>query len=296
MVVSAFSVVSSVHTTSQESRNGDNLQPYLVNDSSTRQNSDSLAPAPKDIPDGTHMENLYFVLNGLVFMDKKLPTEYIFDRNLQYTSDYFLSLHKQVSSFQTFNFNGARVKLEHSKIRVNKIRELLPPDFDDTAVLQYLEYGFPLGLIEDFVLQPNIRNHSSSYQYFTHIDSFLSSEISKGGITGPLCASPFDDFMLSPLMTAIKKPNSRRAVFDASFGDHSLNLNTPEKLYLFDDYDFNFPKIDDFSEMLLSLGAGAYMWKRDLSRFFLQLPLDPIEYNKVCFVWRGSLFFFSSFV
>ena len=48
--------------------------------------------------------------------------------------------------------------------------------------------------------------------------------------------------------------------------------------------------------MLISLGSGAFMWKRDLSRFFLQLPLCPTEYNKVCFIWRGSLFFFTSFV
>ena len=34
------------------------------------------------------------------------------------------------------------------------------------------------------------------------------------------------------------------------------------------------------------------MWKRDLSRFFLQLPLDPTEFNRVGVVWRGCFFFF----
>ena len=38
------------------------------------------------------------------------------------------------------------------------------------------------------------------------------------------------------------------------------------------------------------------MWKRDLSRFFLQLPLDPMDYNKVGCVWRGKLLFFTSYV
>ena len=37
--------------------------------------------------------------------------------------------------------------------------------------------------------------------------------------------------MISPLMTSPKKPNSRRAVFDASFGLYSLNKNTPERAY-----------------------------------------------------------------
>ena len=34
------------------------------------------------------------------------------------------------------------------------------------------------------------------------------------------------------------------------------------------------------------------MWKRDLSRFCLQLPLDPTEYHRVGIVWRGLFFFF----
>ena len=34
------------------------------------------------------------------------------------------------------------------------------------------------------------------------------------------------------------------------------------------------------------------MWKRDLARFFLQLPMDPVDYNKVGMVWRGLVFFF----
>ena len=33
-----------------------------------------------------------------------------------------------------------------------------------------------------------------------------------------------------------------------------------------------------------------------MSRYFLQLKVDPIEYDKLGFVWRGSLYFFVSFV
>ena len=118
----------------------------------------------------------------------------------------------------------------------------------------------------------------------------------KTGLTGPFSSSPFDPIMTSPLMTAIKKPSSRRTVFDASFSDFSLNCNTPEKSYLYEDYEFSFPKVDDFASLISKLGKGCYMWKRDLSRFFLQLPLDPIDYDKVAFVLRGNLYFFTSFV
>ena len=41
------------------------------------------------------------------------------------------------------------------------------------------------------------------------------------------------------------------------------------------------------------MGRGCFIFKRDLSRYFLQIPMDPIEYNKVCFVWRCALYFFA---
>ena len=181
------------------------------------------------------------------------------------------------------------VKLEHNVINIDKFRELLPADFEDLSILQYLEFGFPIGLYDNYSLFPVLKNHSSSYSYFTHIDKFISKELLKTGLTGPFSSSPFDPVMTSPLMTAIKKPGSRRTVFDASFFDFSLNGNTPEKSYLDEDYEFTFPKVDDFASLISELGHGCYMWKRDLSRFFLQLPLDPLDYDKVAFVWRGSL-------
>ena len=68
--------------------------------------------------------------------------------------------------------------------------------------LQYLQFGFPLGLQEDFILQPVLKNHSSAYEYFTHVDKFVRNELEKGGMTGPFVTSPFVNIMVSPLMTA----------------------------------------------------------------------------------------------
>ena len=164
------------------------------------------------------------------------------------------------------------------------------------VVMQYLEFGFPLGLQEDFVLQPVSKNHYSSYEFYSHVDRFIGKELVKCGMTGPFATSPFNNIMISPLMTAPKKPNSRRTIFDASFSQFSLNVNTPDKFYLGDDYDFSFPKLDDFSQLILKYGKNCYLWKRDLSRFFLQLPLDPSEYDKVGCIWRGQLLLFTSYV
>ena len=77
---------------------------------------------------------------------------------------------------------------------------------------------------------------------------------------------------------------------------YSLNNNTPQKAYHEVEYEFSFPKIDDLADMIAHLGRGCYLFKRDLSRYFLQLKVDPIEYNKLGFCWRGLVWFFVSFV
>ena len=97
----------------------------------------------------------------------------------------------------------------------------------------------------------------------------------------------------APLMTAVKKPSGRRAVYDATYGDRSLNNATPSDQYLGQPCVFSFPKINDFRLLVLKCGQNSLMWKRDLSRYFLQLPLCPSEYHRVGFVWRSLLFFFT---
>ena len=221
-------------------------------------------PAPFDIPPKTFLSPNYFVLPcGSVFSDKKIPASFdvnppMLSESFHYPCRYFVDLHNQIASYGTYNFAGARIPLKHSRLRVDKFRTLLPDSFEDLAILQYMEFGFPIGLNDNFVLQPLLKNHSSSYEYFTHIDKFLVRELSEHGLTGPFQSVPFESAMTSPLMTAVKKPCSRRPVFDASFGDFSLNVNTTEKSYLGENYEFSFPKIDDFVDIILSLGNGCF--------------------------------------
>ena len=147
-----------------------------------------------------------------------------------FSKDYFLDLHQKVREHGTYNYAGAKVKLEHSKLNIELFRKHLR-DYDDLGILSYLEYGFPVGLSQVFFLEPLTRNHSSAYQFYSHIDTFLAKGLKFGECTGPWEDSPIDPLMTSPLMTADKAPSSRRAVFDASYGNFSLNQNTPEKEY-----------------------------------------------------------------
>ena len=100
------------------------------------------------------------------------------------------------------------------------------------------------------------------------MDKFVETELSKLGMTGPFDSAPWDNVMISPMMTSHKKTSYRRPVFDASFGMFSLNRKSLEKSYHDMDYEFHFPKIDHLADIIATLGPYCYLWKQDLSMFY----------------------------
>ena len=120
----------------------------------------------------------------------------------------------------------------------------------------------------------------------------MSSGVSKKYVAGPYHVQPFHEIHVSPMMTAPKKPNERRPVFDATYGDYSLNNGTPTDLYMGQPISLVYPSIEDFRELVIKCGPGCYLWKRDLSSFFLQIPADPVDYPRLVFIWRAACYFF----
>ena len=281
-------------------QSGDDQQLDL---SSSIMNGGVLANPAKPLLRASSLKDRLVSLPGVSFTDKILPPPaYPLLSRKTYTSDYFKSLHNCVAAAGirsdgstypalTPNYLGARIKLDHVGMKPDRWRYHLL-GYEHADIVQHLEYGFPLGLDELPELKSSLRNHGSSYAYYSHVDKFITEEIQFGGLAGPFVGVPWWDTIISPLMTAPKKPSSRRTVFDASFGDHSLNNATPGDVYLGQPCVYTYPSIDDFRRMVLRCGQGCFLWKRDLSRFFLQIPLDPVEYHRVGLIWRGLVFFF----
>ena len=261
---------------------------------------------PPLLATATLREN-YFVLphdddgKARIFIDRKLPESEIESfENSSFPTSYFVNLHERVAASGptypagTPNLLGARIPLQHCKLKVDRWRYHLR-GYEGVDICQMIEFGFPLGLAEGTpsMLQSTYRNHGSAYQYYKWWDKMAAKGVTRTELAGPFTESPFINVHLSPLMTAHKRPRDRRCVFDASFGRDSLNNNTPGGLYLGQPMEYSYPRIEDFRGMILKSGKGCYMWKRDLSRYFLQIPLCPSEYHLVAFVWRCCLFFFT---
>ena len=264
-----------------------------------------IKPVPPEIKVSSLKSAMFYLPDAKIFMDKCLPDPEpcFMDRivpNSRFSPDYFTGLHNLVSApgqnypEGTFNYLGARISLAHTTFDIPTWRSLLA-DYPKRFLVDFLEFGFPIGLDPDGITEPSLKNHSSSYMYFSHLDKFCIKEISKAAVTGPFGNIPFPAYQISPMMTSFKKPSSRRPVFDASFGS-SLNKITPQDYYLEYRAVYDFPKLDDLERMILDVGKGALLWKRDLSRFFLQLPLDPVDYRRTGFIWRQNFFFFVSYM
>ena len=260
------------------------------------------APAKPSVKPSTLRDTCFVLPDNKVFIDKVLPPARVtFADNDDFPLAYFVALHKLVASqgpsypVYTPNFRGARIPLQHTKLNIARWRHHLV-GYDEPEIVQFLEYGFPIGLPADPppALVSTLRNHGSSTQYYTYMDAFLSTGLERCELAGLSQVPPFSQVHVSPLMTAIKKPDSRRAVFDATFGDLSLNNGTPSDHYLGQPFTYAYPRIEDFKRFVLECGQGCYIWKRDLSRYFLQIPLCPSDYPLVCFVWRRFMFFFTS--
>ena len=264
---------------------------------------DTFAAPAKPILKPRFLKDCRFVLpDGASFVDKVLPKPAVeLIEHDKFDVKYFIELHRQASApgnrgqyswpEYTPNYIGARIPLSHTNLNLTCWRMNLT-GYDSPEIMQFLEFGFPLGLRDLPTLVPACANHGSAYQFYPYLDKFFAAGLLKGGVTGPCGTSPFPLPMLCPLMTAPKKPSSRRAVYDGTFGEYSLNNATPSEYYMGIKCEYSYPRIADFQQMVLKSGRGCYMWKRDLARYYLQLPLDPTEYRYACAIWRGLLFFF----
>ena len=262
-------------------------------------------PVPPEIKVSSLKTALFYLPDAKLFMDKHLPDPEpkFMERltpNSSFSPDYFTALHNLVFApgpsypAGTYNYKGARISLAHTSLNIPSWKSLLM-EYPKKELVDFLEFGFPIGVDIDGYTEPSLKNHSSSYMYYSHIDKFCVKEIARAGLTGPFGNAPFSSYQTSPMMTSFKKPSSRRPVFDASFGS-SLNKITPQDYYLSYRAEYDFPKLDDLENMILEVGKGALLWKRDLARYFLQLPLDPVDYRRTGFIWHQNYFYFVSYM
>ncbi|KAI8490894.1 hypothetical protein Bbelb_313130 [Branchiostoma belcheri] len=83
----------------------------------------------------------------------------------------------------------------------------------------------------------------------------------------------------------------RRIVVDFSYpGGSSVNAGIPTDSYLGERLVLKYPSVDDFLSIVVRLGPGCLLYKRDLKRAYRQLYVDPGDYHLLGFCWRGQYY------
>ena len=272
-----------------------------MNFTSDRSDSDSSTPASGDAcgSDSKNSEPCYefsdhvsMDVNSEIFDVSKSELCGCNDSNC---ANCLVHMHEVIYRSGMYNFQGCRIPVK-SNLKIEFWRQHLR-DYRDGIIVQFLEYGWPINY--DFHADPisSDRNHSTAQEFPETIDNYICTEVAHGALAGPFLDCPFNNgLVISPLHTVPKKghSNARRVVLDLSHPPgHSVNDGISNNTYIEEDLQLTYPTVDRFIELIIekSNGSEAWMLKRDLSRAYRQLRVDPHDYRFLGFSWNNEMYF-----
>ena len=184
---------------------------------------------------------------------------------------------------------------KHVKTKWDLDRFKLLSDYDDKDVVEWMHYGWPLGRLPT-LQDPRItnKNHKGAVDHPEALQTYIRKEKSHGAVMVPYEKIPFQNKIgISLLSTRPKKDSEeRRILLDLSFPiGNSVNDGIQKDAYMGWPAKLTFPKVDDFTFRIYSLGLGCMMFKIDLSRYFRQLPLDPGDYSLIGYIINRQIYF-----
>ena len=125
------------------------------------------------------------------------------------------------------------------------------------------------------------------------IDAFLEKECNLRATCGPFSANPLQPpLTTSPLQIARSRSGKPRVVVDLSHPQGtSLNSGISKDTYLDEPISLRLPGTDALQIIIRDKGPGCHLFKKDLSRAYRQLRVDPRDYSYLGFRHNGLLYF-----
>ena len=175
---------------------------------------------------------------------------------------------------------------------------MLGDDYRDLLVCDLLKFGFPIGLqgSEGRFRELKIwqhRNHSGAENFPKEINTYLGAEKQNGAVIGPFKENPFSSSIkISPLNSVPKKDTTeRRVILDLSMPKgNSVNSYINKDIYLGEETNLVFPKVDDFVKLVRSKGKGCLMYKKDLRKAYrlLSVYVPFVHMTKIWWPFVGG--------
>ena len=210
------------------------------------------------------------------------------------TVEDLVKLFEHVNKSGFPNYKCCRIPVSASNLKIEVWREKLI-DYHDKMVCDLLEFGFPI----DFdrcraVACDERRNHKGARSYPQFIDKYLQRECDARRIAGPFKKNPLSSpLVVSPMNTVPKDGvDERRVIVDLSWPTGaSVNDGISKEVYLGEVIQLHYASVEQVCQMVMEVGAGAVIYKRDLRHAYRQIPVDPRDYCYLGYYWDNMFYF-----
>ena len=192
------------------------------------------------------------------------------------------------------NYACCRIPLQNSNLNIARWREMLR-DYEDRIICDFLEFGFPLDLNKSQKLSYNERrNHKGARDYPAFINKYLDRECGAKRIAGPFLENPLSVRLVVSPMNSVPKSSvdERRVIVDLSWPKgNAVNDGISKDMYLGEVIELHYASVEQVCRMVLEVGLGCHIYKRDLRHAYRQIPVDPSDYQYLGYYWENNLYF-----
>lgn len=202
-----------------------------------------------------------------------------------------LTVYMKCFEMSTHNCLGPRIPVITSN-RIEAWREIAIEQ-DDAWLIDCIQFGFPMQYRGPPLHNNAAPNHPSAICHESHIDNYISTELSLGALIGPFSDPPFSDWCnMAPLMTREKANKSeRRIIVDLSFPpdggpNHYVIKNSVFGRVL----SHQLPSVNDAVRIITAMNFDVLLASVDISRAYRNFALDPLDWPLACVQHKGSYY------
>ena len=226
---------------------------------------------------------LDFVTEPTVYCN--LPAQLPLDMN---DPESYLRAVDLISASGLPNYKAARIPLPSAFDCEYLEKQMV--DYHDKVVLDYIKFGFPLGIKQwSQIISNTSENHASAKAYPDEVSAFIHDELAFDALLGPFEQKPHPLFTWSPLMTR-PKGSGQRIILDLSYGEGSVNKATDRDLFDGKPFKLKLPSLDGLLPILEELGADAHLWKIDISQAFRNVRIDSQDAIHLGIMWQNQYY------
>ena len=187
------------------------------------------------------------------------------------------------------NCMQARIPLD-TEINVSEWRARMDGSKEEAELIDFIEFGFPIGYYGPTVHTPDPTNHVSADQFPEHIQEFIDQELSHGALYGPYRKPLFTQWQhVSPMMTRPKAdPNKRRIISDLSYPrDNSVNAYIKKNCSMGRNHDHSLPTVKAVVDEIKRVGKGVTLFTIDIHRAYKNFRACPLDWPLLNIMWTG---------